>query len=229
MILKDIIYSYAWTPYGIVCPDVNSMKLAHKFLREAILDRHLYVCKVIGFEIKSNVMSRAHAGTYIARHKQIAESYPEIMLNLQDKVFLTPNSKDLQCELKSGENKITTVGFMDADKNPVPALYTREDICRVIDKTCTLKLKVVYDCGYRYCQQNSKKVGSECFPSYTDFSVHEFFRILPPEPSGTTINLRYYNGATEASLKQLLAQYWSAIQSGSLRKEEREWLQNFMR
>ena len=228
MILQEIISKFVWTPYGIQCPDYATMKLAHKFLREAILDRHLCVCKVIGFEIKSATMSRAHTGTYIARHKQIAESYPEVMLNLSDKVFMTSLNGEITCGLETGQNTTHDTVFRDSEGKEVPVLFQNPDICRVIDKTCALRLKVVYDCGYRYCQANSKRIGSDFFPCYTDFYVGDFFRVLPPEPSGNIVSIRYYNGADVKMLQEMLQRYWVITQSGSLRKEEREWLQSFM-
>lgn len=228
MILEDILNTFEWTPYGINCPDYITMRTAHKFLREAILDRHMYVCKVIGFDISTSAMSRGHAGTYIARHRQLCESYPEVMLHLQDKLFMTTSNADLRVTLNAGENTIGNVEFLNDKREPVRPLYLDEEVCRVIDKTCTLRLKVVYDCGYRSCQQNSKKLGSDYFPCFTDFYTGDFFRVLPPEPSGNTINVKYYNGATKEDLRLLLTNWLNAIVSGGIRKEERVWLRSFM-
>ena len=80
MILETVLNKLEWTPYGIQCPDIMTAKIVHKFVREAVLDRHIYLNKVIGFTINTNNTFRPFAGTYIARHKQIGESYPEIMV-----------------------------------------------------------------------------------------------------------------------------------------------------
>lgn len=227
MFIQDLLTKCNWTVYGVECPDANMTAMAHKFLREAILDRHLFVCKVIGFDFTVGSMSRAHAGTYIARNKQIGESYAEVMLNMSDKVLLTTSNGDITVEITDGQNTVHNVTFENSEHQPVPILYTNENVCRVLDKSCLLKLKVVYDCGYRTCQQNSKKIGADYFPCYTDFYVGDFFRVLPPEP-GNIVAIRFYNGGTIEMLKLLFERYLQTILAGGLRKEEREWLRGFM-
>lgn len=228
MILQDIISKFVWTPYGIQCPDQPTFMLAHKFLREAILDRHLCLCKVIGFEVKSQVLTRSHTGTYIARHKQIAESYPEMMVLLSDKIFLTNSNRDIICNLRSGENTVDNTMFEGPEHEQISLIYRNNEICRVIEQTCQLKLKVIYDCGYRNNQVNSKRIGTDYFPCNTDFFLGDYVRVLPPDFTSNIVQLRFYNGCTQENLKTLLEYYWEAIQAGSLRKEERGWLQNFM-
>lgn len=228
MIIDTILNKCTWSPYGITCPDVQTMRVVHRFMREAILDRHLYVNKVIGFQLSKSSISRGHAGTYIARHPQLCESYSEVMLSLSNKVFLSDVNGDILVDMNAGDNEVPKLMFVNEKQDFVKVLYEDPHVCRVVDKMCTLRLRTVYDCGYRSCQQNSKKVGQDFFPCCTDFSVGEFFRVLPPEPSGSTVSMRVYNGATWDDLRTLLQLYLKAIQEGSVRKEEREWLRSFM-
>ena len=78
MILDDILDKYQWSPLGIITPDAVTARKVFKFLREAILDNHIYVTKAIGFKFDSNYTARSHTGTYIARHVQIGDSYAEV-------------------------------------------------------------------------------------------------------------------------------------------------------
>lgn len=229
MILEDILNTYQWSPYGIECPTHEAFLFAHTFLREAVLDRHINVCKVIGFEVISPTSTRAHVGTYIAKHQLMGESYPELMVLFGDKIFLTDQSKDISCEVKCGPNSMNQMQLV-SDGEPVQAIYVNPHVCRVLDKFCKINFKVLYDCGYRSSQANSKRIGSKYFPCYTDFSLEDFVRILPPDltPSNRTIAIRYYNGCTPEIFRDLLDKYWKTIQSGAQRKEEKEWLQSFM-
>lgn len=229
MILQNILNDFTWTDYGIQCPDAYTAKAVHSFLREAILDRHIYINKIVGFKIKAASVMRAHAGTYIARHKQLAESYPEILTMLLDKVFLDTFDTELSAVLSQGANNLNTVNFTDSNGKVVDVLYTNPDICRVIEKNCVLQVKSVYDCGYRDMRLNSKKIGSEYFPCYTDFTLAEYFKIPPLIPGSTLVPIRFYHGANKEQLRGILTKYLVTIQTGGLRKEEKEWLQNFMR
>lgn len=229
MLLQNILSNYDWSPYGIICPDAITAKIVHTFMREAVLDRHIYINKIIGFKIKSAATERAHAGTYIARHKQLAESYPEIMTMLLDKVFLSTTETEIKTMLSAGNNTTDKLEFLaGSDNSRVDVLASNPNVCRVLDKQCILQMKTVYDCGYRDMRLNSKKIGSEYFPCYTDFSLSDYVKVPPLIPGQTIVPIRYYNGMTIEKFKDILVKYLVTIQTGGIRKEEKEWLQNFM-
>lgn len=227
MILSTIINDLVWTPYGIQCPNEQVAHKVHKFLREAILDRHIYMHKIIGFAIKTNNTFRPYAGTYIARHKQIGESYPEVMVNMLDKVFLNATTDYLDTKLDTGMNTLLDHQFGDLKDVNCETLYTNPNICRCLMKETIFRVRIAYDCGYRSMADNSKELGSEYFPCYTDFSVANFFRVLPISPGDTLVPIRYYSGATEQNLKDLLLKWSIYIQTGSLKKGESLWVQSF--
>lgn len=227
MIIDYILNNITWTPYGLECGNPNTAKVVHKFLREAVLDRHIYVSKVVGFAIKTNNTFRPFSGMSIARHKQIGESYPEIMVNLQDKVFLNDNADCLDTLLTTGMNTVTDNPFGDLRDYKAEVLYVNPNICRCLMKETIFRVQLQYDCGYRSMAENSKSLGNEFFPCYTDYSLVDYFRVLPMSPGSTLVPLRYYNGATEAQFKDILTKWLLHIKTNSLKKEESLWMQNF--
>lgn len=227
MILDKILNECVWDDYGVKCANANEALVIHKFLREAILDKHMYIGKVIGYEVRSGNSIRTITTTYIARHVQIGESYPELMINLSDKVFLCSNSGKVSTKVSTGLNKISNVQFLDDKKNLVNVLYEKEDICTVLKDYCTLDLVVSYDCGYNSMSSNSKVLDKNYFPCYTDFSVSEYFRVLPPEFGSDKVLIRYYNKATKEILQYMLIQWRNAVANKSVRKEELTWLLSF--
>lgn len=227
MIVDKILNELQWTPYGIQCPSTEIAWQVHKFLREAILDYHLYVTKIIGFRINSNNTFRSHAGTYIARHMQIGESYPELLVKMLDKVFLDIGTQDLTAMLHAGANTLPDTTFTNERNEIVKTLYTDPELCRVIEKDCMLQVKTLYSCGHNSMQQNSKQIGSEYFPCYTDFSVMDYFRVLPIQPNDTLVPIRSYNGATLDDLKTILIKYLLHINMSGIRKDELTWVQSF--
>ena len=228
MILETVLNNLQWTPYGIQCPDANTAKIVHKFMREAVLDRHIYLSKVIGFSINTNNTFRAYTGNYIARHKQIGESYPEIMVNMQDKIFVNVSETVLDSTLQTGVNTVETSPFWRAYNDFVETLYANPNICRCLTKETNFKVKLEYDCGYRSMTANSKNLSSEYFPCNTDYTMHQFVRILPMDVGSTLVPIRYYNGLTEETFKSILRKWLIYIQTNSLKKEESLWLQSFM-
>lgn len=228
MLLETILNKLEWTPYGIACPNPETAKIVHKFMREAVLDRHIYLSKVIGFTINSNNTFRPYAGTYIARHKQIGESYPEIMVMLQDKVFVNTSCNELTAALGTGMNTVLTSPFQSDRDTVVETLYVNPEICRCLTKQTNFKVKIEYDCGYRDMATNSKRISQDYFPCYTDYTLHEYVRVLPMEEGSTLVPIRYYNNMSIDTFKQILTKWFIYIQTNSLKKEESLWLQNFM-
>lgn len=228
MILETVLNKLEWTPYGIQCPDIMTAKIVHKFVREAVLDRHIYLNKVIGFTINTNNTFRPFAGTYIARHKQIGESYPEIMVNLLDKVFIDVDGSVVNTTLQTGMNTVETSPFWNSCNNYVETLYTNPNICRCLTKTTNFQVRLEYDCGYRSMSLNSKSLSSEYFPCYTDYSLQDYVRVLPMLQDSTIVPIRYYNGMDTIKFRKLLSKWLIHIQKNSLKKEETLWMQNFM-
>ncbi len=224
----DLIRELPWTPYGIQCSDSAVAHRVHKFLREAVLDRHIYVSKVIGFSIETNNTFRASTGDYITRHEQIGESYPELMLNLQDKVFLNAGQKYLDVVLKTGINTTLSSQFEGTyNQAVIEVLYEKPVICRCLKRETILRVALSYDCGYMHMSDTCKNLEKKYFPCNTNFSIAPFFRVLPMEPDATLIPIRYYNGATEAQLKNILSTWSIHVKTGNIKEEESLWLQSF--
>lgn len=228
MILQTILSDLPWTPYGIQCGDARTAAIVNQFLREAILDRHVYVSKVVGFTIKTNNTFRPYAGTYIARHKQVGDSYPELMLNLQDKVFVNTGLTTASTVLKPGDNTMETNVFGDLREIEAKALYTNNRICRCLEKEAILSCMLVYDCGYMHMATSSHIMKPEYFPCNVDYFIGDYFRILPPRRGDTIVQIRYYHGATEQDLRDILSKWFVAIATNSVREVEKIWLQRFV-
>lgn len=229
MILNYILSELPWTKYGIQCSNPNEALLVNKFMREAILDRHIYISKVVGFTIKTNNTFRPYVGTYIARHKQIGDSYPELMLNLQDKVFINTDLTRLGTVITTGDNTMQTNVFGDLRDVTVKTLYTNDRICRCLDKEAILELILVYGCGYYDMQHSSSILTPEYFPCNVDFYLGDFFRVLPPRRCESTVQIRYFNGATEEDLKDILTKWFVTTQTNCIVEEEKLWLSSFGR
>lgn len=228
--MLDYICTANWTPYGIQCGDPLIAKKVHRFMRQAILDRHVYINKIIGFTIKTNNTFRAGTGDYITRHEQIGESYPELMISLQDKIFLDTNAKELDVDLETGMNNVDNSIFRDvATGKTATVLYENCNICRCLKKSTILRVEIQYDCGFRAMPENCNYLDNSYFPCYTDYSLAPFYRVLPMEPGATLVPIRYCNKATEGQLKDILNTWSVYIKSGSVKMEEKEWLQSFGR
>lgn len=225
MILDEVLQAQ-WTPYGIKCASAMDAKRLHKFLREAVLDRHICLHKVIGFQIASNVAYRSYVGTYIARHMQIGESYPQIVVNLLDKVFVGVDRDYAKCLLTPGMNTLENNTFNNGRNVQYNVLYTNPEICRCLTGSTYFNVKLVYDSGYRSMQENSKELSDSFFPCYTDYSLAEYVRVLPITGDPTIVPVRFYNGMSLETFISILTEWRAYIGTGSLRKEDALWLQH---
>lgn len=227
MILEDILDMH-WSPYGIACGDMNVTAKVRKFLREAVLDRHIYITKVVGYVLSSNNILRVSSGSYITRHEKLGESYSEIMVNLLDKVFLYSNDSEARIELECGMNTMHNNKFIDKSGKDIETLYVNDKVCRVLDGNIQLKLAMSYDCGYKSMPDNSKLLDSKYFPCYTDFSLQDYVRVPPRPRTGDlgVVELRYLNGMTEQIFKDILTKWLSYYKAGDIKEEERIWLQH---
>lgn len=218
MIVETLIKDVAWTKTGVHCDDEKLGKRLYDFLFELILDSHLYVTKIIGFQIE-NRSGKSRAGTYIARNMQIGESYAEMMNNLQDKVFLDVTTPIIKVDV--------SCGIVRPADMPCKTLYKRDYICRVLDSECTLVLKLATDCGYKIMEDTSKQLDSKFFPMNTYFNIMDYVRIIPKVNSYKDIELRYYNGMSADTLKSMLVRYMGLIQSMNISEEEEKWVSSF--
>lgn len=225
MILDDIVKAQ-WTPYGIQASSPSEAKVMHKFLREAVLDRHICLHKVIGFRIASSVDLRVGIGTYIARHLQIGESYPQMIVNLQDKVFLNMPTDEAMCQIQCGVNTLENNRFSNSRDVVYSVLYTDPIICRCLYDAAYLNVKLLYSSGYRSMQENSKLLEDTYFPCYTDYSLQEYVRVLPRTENNNLIPVRFYNGMTSQLFTQILSEWRTFISMGNLNKEEALWVQH---
>ena len=195
--LDMILDKLSWNPYGIVCPDSATAKKVHKFLREAILDSHVYITKVVGFSVSESNNAKTNSGNMIARHSNVGESYPEIMTNLSDKIFLDTQEDTYVMKLHQGLNTLNDNSFEGKLFDPTAkVLYSKPDICCCLSKETMFELKLKYDCGYSSMATNSALIDGEYFPCYTYFTLEPYVRILPMLPGATVVPVRYYNGCT---------------------------------
>ena len=227
MIIDYVLNNCTWTPYGVTCPDANTTLIVHKFLREAILDRHIYVCKVIGFEMHSPVAIRPHVGTYIARNVLVADSYPEIMVNIQNMFFLHNKSCVARSALYAGPIYSDNTDFVVDGRDCLKAINSDPYMMRVLDKHILLNLQISYDCGYRGPAKNSKTLDKQFFPCCTDFYVGDYFRVLPPTFGSKEIRINYYSNCTPDNLRTLLENWSNLVKARDIRKEELTWVQSF--
>lgn len=218
MIVESLMKDMIWTPTGVKCPDNFTGRTIYNFLFELILDSHLYVTKPIGFDIE-NKTQRNKAGTYIARNVQIGESYAEMMVNLQDKVFTDTVDPIVKFSVKTGVAK--------CDAIPTPVLYTKDYICRVTDGECQIILKLCTGCGEMNLKETSERLDPKFFPMNTYFNIMDYVRILPKVDNFTTIDLRYYNGMNSDILKSMLLRYMGMIQQEVISEEEAAWVYSF--
>ena len=226
MILDNILSSITWTATGLQCSSYDEMKQAHKFLREAVMDRHIPIYKIIGVTITSMASRSISVGTQIARHPQIGESYAELTGNLADKVFLKVNNKTLQAAVSTGVNTLKDTAFKAYDKE-AQCFYSDPKLCQVVEGDFGLKVAVLRDTGYRSMADNSKELKDQFFPCNTDFSLNAFVRILPVV-EGTFLPIRYYNGFDGGVFRQLLSEWNDEIKLGLIKEDDKEWVSNFV-
>ena len=224
MILDNVLNAQ-WTPYGVKCNSALEAKQIHKFLREAVLDRHICLHKAIGFKVNSNVAYRSYVGTYIARHMQLGESYPQMVVNLLDKVFLNVNANSAKCLLNTGSNTLDKVSFGDGRSKTYDVLYTDSELCRCLYDSTYFTVKLKYDCGFHSMDENSKELPSDYFPCYTDYSLTDYVRVLPMGDDVNIVPIRFYNGMTVEKFLDILKEWRVYINTGCLRKEDALWLQ----
>lgn len=226
--LKKILNELQWTPYGIACPDAETAHTVHKFLREAVLDRHIYLSKIIGFAVKSSTHFSVYSGTYIARHVQLGESYPELTVKLSDKIFLNTDADYLNMHLEAGMNTCIKNSFGDLRDYKAEVLYTNPEVCRCLVDETVFCVRLQYDNGYRSMAENSKILDKEFFPCNTDYSLADYVRVLPIQPGDTLVPIRYYNGCTMANFQDILSKWYIYLQTGNIKSEEKEWVSNFV-
>lgn len=229
-ILDSILFEMEWTPYGIQCQNKSQFNLVHKFMREAVLDRHIFVSKVIGVGVSTGESMKQAAGkTYIARHGSLGESYPELTVTLQDKIFMIKDTAKLSVNLENGENTLPSATFISKGKE-VECLYANPEICRALRPGVILSLQTAYNCGYRSMADNSKALvsqkSSSYFPCNTNFSLAQFVRVLPPM-DGNQVIIRVYNGMTLDKFREILINWKEKLDSGVIPKEEKEWIASF--
>lgn len=226
----DTLKQCMWTPDGVICPDEQTYRRVHRFLRELILDRHLYLNKAVGFKVYSPVIMRRANDIEISRHENLAESYVEMSLHIQDKIFLDNKDNEFVVTVQQGEGTIDNSVFRSvANQLPVTVLHRDPHIARVIKQYCTITVRTSYFCGYIGVERNSKYLDSEYFPLYTDYSIQDYVRVLPPMPTdGFTVRIKYFSGMSSEQLQSLIEDYRLMYTSGKLKGSEKKWLSGFM-
>lgn len=225
MIYEKLLHGCIWQGNTILLSSEKEAKIMHKFLREAILDSHLYVTKAIGFAISAAEMRSQH-DTYISRHNQMGDSYVEMMTNLQDKVFLNVKETELSMLLQPGACCVQN-GTINCVHNTVKTLATSPYICRNLSKECILKLRLSTSCGYRDLAGNSKLLDEEYFPMYTYFNIADYVRVLPRQEGFNQIYLRFYHGFTVDDFRTILQNNYDLYTQHNVKRREEKWVQTF--
>lgn len=229
MVVDTVLKECIWTPYGVQCNDDTQYKILLTFLRELILDRHLYINKAIGFRIHSTISLRRLNALEISRHENIGESYVEMSLFIQDKIFLDNKEKEFSVVVQHGDGSILNSTVIGCQSSlPVSTLYQDPHICTVLKGNCTVFIATSYNCGYTKVERNSRFLTPEYMPVYTDYSVQDYVRVLPPMPTdNNVVQLRYFNGMNENVFRNLLTDYALAYSNGKLKAKEKKWLLSF--
>lgn len=223
--LNKILNEFEWTNMGISHDSPALVRRAHEFMRKLILDRHLYLNKVIGFKFVTSITAPSNGTTNIARNIAIGESYLEVMAYLDKKIYLDSKAKSATVQLALGPNTVHNTITVNPEKQKIELLHETDELCRVLDGTARLELYLAYDCVYRSAQRNSKVVGKDYWPCETDYSVQDYFRVLPDFRNPHLVRINYYNGATPEILKRLLIDYKD--HRSVLKKGESLWLSNY--
>lgn len=222
MIVDVVLEESTWSSNTIACADVDKLNMCYEFMRQLILDSHLYVTKVIGFGIK-NKTKRNHTGTYIARNVQIGESHVELARKLSDKLICNSNTQEIS--VTAGCGILTSEEVKVATGEEI--LYTSDEICHVVSGNVVLMIKLQNNCGYRDMKQNSNLMSSEYFPMNAYFNINDYVRVLPSIYGDTSFSMRYYNGFTSKHLTDLLVKYSYMVKQELISKEELQWVQSF--
>lgn len=238
MFLDDVLQQCTFDQLGIKANGIPPMKL-FKFIREAILDRYIYLYKVAGYKLTSTL--KAHYGVDISRSRDMCDSYIEMAVNLSDKLFYDSPNKLILAIVTSDCYTVDTVTFKGNATTYHP-LYTNPYCCRSVDgKPREVTLYLRYGNSYASMYSNYKYLNDESFfPCVTDFTLDPFIRVLP-RPNDTPdsedlIRLRYYNGMTPEIFKGIMTS-WSSYMHEVARptnddnaqniKGVQKWLSNF--
>lgn len=223
--LTSLLDGSTWGP-GVVIPGGVPAQMMYRFLRTAILDRHIYLTKIVGFKFTTSTPTSGNSNTSIARESQIGDSYVEMVANLYDKLFLTAANHNITVELQKGSNDVPTSQFLTSEGVQQRVLYTNPYLVRCLSGDVTLHLQLSYSSGFKSSHKNSRPLMEGYFPCYTDFSLQDFVRVLPRDryDADPGIHLRYYNGMTQEIFLTILRSYQMFIETNVVRREDQEWV-----
>lgn len=224
MLLNDILSGgVEWTPQGIQCSTEAGTMKVFKFIREAVLDRHIYISKAVGARFTNDIHGKASTDgkIHIEGHYNCGESYPELMVHLNDKIYLVePSMETLNFTCRPGVVNITDVMVASG------VLYLDPYLLRVLTNVMTLEVTIRYGCGFSSMSKNSR-IKSDMFPFYTDYSLAEYVRVLPTMPGEKFIKMKFLNGMTVDKFLNILKRWSKAVDARDVSKEELIWLQSF--
>lgn len=226
MLLNDILSGgVKFTPTGIQCSSETGAMKVFKFMREAILDRHVYVSKAVAVKFTNDVHSRSYTDgkLHMEGYYNCGESYPELMVNLLDKVFLVAPSQD-KVEFQCKPGVVNMRDVMPAGRY----LCENEYVLRTLTNSMTLEVMLRYGSGFSSMSKNSK-IAAGAFPFYTDYSLQEYVRVLPMMPGETFIKMKFLKGMTLEKFMEILLNWNVVMENQSAAREELIWLQSFGR
>lgn len=224
MLLDNIINGTVQiTEKGIQCATPDGAWRVFNFMRQAILDRHIYISKAVGVQFVKDVHAKAsvNGNIHIEGYYNCGESYPELMVHLSDKIYLVPpNTESIDIQCNPGVVNVPDV------LNTAGVLYRDPYMLRVLTNSMVMRLILKYDCGFRTMSYNSK-VSSKMFPFYTDNSLADFVRVLPMERGQTFVPMKFLHGMNVVKFNMILKNWHTAIVARDINKEELLWLQRF--
>lgn len=226
MLLDDIVSGAVQiTEQGIQCATPDGAWRVFNFMRQAILDRHIYITKAIGVQFVNDVHAKATIGgnIHIEGYYNCGESYPELMVNLSDKIYLVPSNLEV-LDITCNPGVVNVQDVLNAQG----VLYTNPYMLRVLSNAMVMRLTLKYDCGFRTMSYNSR-ISSNMFPFYTNNSLDQFVRVIPMRKGETFVPMRFRHGMTPQKFMQILTNWQRAASARDIAKEELIWLQNFAR
>lgn len=235
MILSEVIQALAQgSETEIRCSNAEQYALYFRFLRQAVLDRHIPHYKVIGVSyVRSDKsLKRLRSFVNIEGNDSVGESFPELMLNLQDKIFLLKGEQSgrvvpVTCTASTGTLTAPQAEFRNEAQSSVQYLYTNKSVFTVMNDIVIIQLHLQYGVKFHDMAATSKLLTKTVFPFYVDYSLQDYVRILPPMQGlrDNVIRLRYSNGMTKSIFLSILNEWYDSLQVRDFGQEEKLWLQ----
>lgn len=244
-ILHPLISEGIYLNNEIRFPSVDKAMKAHKFLREAILEREVPITKAIGVEFVLDPSSTSgkeplsrEASIPLEGYSKCGESYPELMVNLQDKVWLTSRyidyflghaeeSSDCRMNAPTLEMQVHNHSLYQDKSMPVCLMLKDKVFRNMYNDRLAIKIHVAYGRGLVSLSRNSRRLMSlvpkiasrEAFPFQTDYSLAPFIRVLPVRQYTESVPIMCLHGMTGELFRGVLVDWLNFLEDET---DERE-------